>query len=166
MSGRHRDHKTTSQSLLSALNRFVHAVDSMEDTVMIPSRLKDVQVPREITPPQGETEQNLNPVVEGSDLFECYSLINSIKSELMSGPIKGEEGFESDVSSECSDDSEDSTASDTCRKTADEFRYHLQGLFGLLHQLTGTAKFITNKYENEVEQMNRSIGSKNASFTI
>jgi hypothetical protein len=147
------------QSLLTVLNKFVQAVNIMDETVMIPSRLKDMEIESTRKNPEILEENNNMALVSimrpGTDLYSFYKLLNTIKKEIISGN-SGEEG-----KSVTSSDSEDDTANDSSKKTADLFRHHLQGLFTVMNQLTDTAKVLTDKYESEFlgEGPSRSISS-------
>ncbi|KAK7483889.1 hypothetical protein BaRGS_00024906 [Batillaria attramentaria] len=139
------------QSLLTALNQFVHAVNAMDDIVMIPSRLRDL----EGTLPEISEEENNNKTVaipsiqSGMDLYRCYSMLHAIRDEIIDGS-KSEEDEAAAAAGETGDDIDGTTAAS--RKTANMFRFHLRGLFSLLHQLTATAKFLGSKYERDVTQ--------------
>lgn len=130
--------KASQQSLLSAMNRFVTAVNNMDDTVMIPSRLRDLPVD---CMHEGK-ESNTQAVVPAShaDLFTFYSMLKAVKSELVRGP-----GSESDT-----DGQEEAEDDDLSRQTARMFRHHLKGLFAVLSQLTDTAQKLTKRYQEEV----------------
>ena len=141
------------QSLLTALNRFVTAVNAMDDIVMIPSRLRDLET---TAVPELAEENNNNdqtvavPSIEsGMDLYRCFSMLHAIRDEIIDGSRDDED--QSGASGELSEeDSDDETAAS--RKTANMFRYHLRGLFGLLHQLTATAQYLGSRYERDVTQ--------------
>lgn len=151
-----------SQSLMSVLNQFVETVDAMDDKVMVPSRLQHMELV-----PQDNNNMALMQVLptRGDDLYSHFQMINSIKAELLSG--RGQRSSHAVVASESdgdtdtmSDDSSDDGTNNTAGKTAQAFRYHLQSLFGLLHQLTDTANFLGDAYENQVG------GKKTKKFTI
>lgn len=136
------------QSIMNIINKFVGAVDAMDEKVMIPSKLKDM--PSENNSMDTSEENNnmelLPTSSEGQDLYSYYVMLNTIKKEIVSGNISEVD----DTGSECSGDDSDDSYTDNARATAAAFRHHLQGLFGLLHQLTHTAKFLGEKYENGV----------------
>lgn len=147
------------QSLLTVLNKFVHAVNVMDETVMIPSRLKDMEMESAVKNPEIKEENNnmaIVPIINpGTDLYSFYKMLNTIKKELISGKPGEEE------QAVTSSDSEDDSAEDSSKQTAELFRHHLQGLFSVMNQLTNTAKALTDKYESEFvgEGTNRSISS-------
>lgn len=234
-SGRHNamdiSKEFSQQSLLSALHRFVDAVDYMDETVMIPSRLRDMDISSDewITnvsgknghihsaPPsptflnvgsskrRNSTEQQ-QAVMSGNstdeqNLYNFYNLLKAIKHEVVSGtPALHEAGVghgicggggggqlpyemepsedysimpamcspsladeEDEVSAVDTEEDTDSVISDTSsgaedssRKVASSFRHHLRSLFGLLHQFTQTAKYLSHRYESEVGQSSAS----------
>lgn len=149
-----------SQSLLTVLNKFVQAVNIMDDTVMIPSRLKDMEMGVEAKSPEIREENNnmaLMPIMNpGTDLYSFYKLLNSIKKEIISGSPGAV-----DEKVVTSSDSEDDASNDSSNQTAELFRHHLQGLYNVMDQLTNTAKALTDKYETEFvgEGSTRSISS-------
>ncbi|XP_060593839.1 mid1-interacting protein 1-like [Ruditapes philippinarum] len=153
--------KCSSQSLMSVLNKFVETVNIMDEKVMVPSRLRDMQLNQNSN--LEPTEENNNMAVlpftsgNGEDLYSYYEMINAVKGELLSGkgPLSShritslsESDGDSDTLSD--DSSDDGVQQDAATKTAQAFRHHLQGLFGLLHQLSDTAKFLGDAYEDQV----------------
>ena len=150
----------TQQSLLTALSRFVQAVDAMDDAVMIPSKLRDMEVTHSDDDVIREVNNNNNnsdgkfwlpKLPAGADMYSFYSMLNAVKSEIMTGP----------PNEEPDETCEDSTTVNV-RKTAQAFRHHLSGLFDVLHQMTETAKYLKCRYETEVTQSS----SKVSTFTI
>ena len=141
------------QSLLTALNRFVSAVNAMDDIVMIPSRLRDLEAS---TPEIKEENNNNDKTValpnmhSGMDLYRCFSMLHVIRDEIIDGSKDEEEQTVVSGDAEGEDAENDETAAS--RKTANMFRYHLRGLFGLLHQLTATAQYLGSRYERDVTQ--------------
>lgn len=138
---------TCQTSLLTVLNNYVQAVDDMDETVMIPSKLKDMEI---TSNPEITVENNnkalLPTVTPGTDLFSFYRLLNVIKQEIITGPQSDDE----------EEEAHDGEQTDTAaRKTAAAFRHHLTGLFNVMHQMTETAKYLTNRYETEVAQVNK-----------
>ncbi|PVD18541.1 hypothetical protein C0Q70_21090 [Pomacea canaliculata] len=138
------------QSLLTALNRFVNAVNTMDDIVMIPSRLKDLEVAsHDISGEENNNQSVAIPSIQsGTDLYRCFSMLHAIRDEIIDGPQSEDDNDAAAAAGETSED--DTTAAS--RKTANMFRYHLRGLFHLLHQLTATAKYLGSRYERDVAQ--------------
>ena len=142
------------QSLLTTLNAFVEEVNTMNDKVMVPCRLRDMQF-AENTTEYSEDNNNMSVLpasdCKGETLYSYYAMINAVKNEILSGHGHEDTPEKSDSEMESSSDNDsDDGANDAARKTAEAFRHHLQGLFGLLHQLTNTAKVLGNTYEDQV----------------
>ncbi|RUS70415.1 hypothetical protein EGW08_021823 [Elysia chlorotica] len=151
------------QSLLNAIKNFVQAVDSMDETVMIPCRLRDIPVESVAAVP----EVNNNKAVISThqlngDLYNFYVMLHAIRKEITVGPNLNDE-----ESNEDSDDSinENDPSNENARKTAAAFRFHLRGLFGLLHQMTETAKVLSSRYEREVSSTQSGVSSV-SSFSL
>lgn len=147
-----RDESST-KSILTTMNTFVKAVNEMEDTILIPSRLLDMapeskEDPKAIVPIESGNGQN-------NDLFAFYQMLNAIKQELVQGPT--DEG-----------DPDAPGHDDQSSKVAKAFRHHLQGLFGVLKQLTGSANFITSRYQEEIGELASGSGATSSlsSFTL
>lgn len=147
------------QSLLTVINRFVQAVDMMDDTVMIPCRLRDIPV--ESMSISNMHEENNNKAVVpalpvSGDLYHFYAMLHAIRSEITAGPPNINDEEQNDNT----DDSVDEDPiGENAKKTAEAFRYHLRGLFGLLHQMTETAKYLSSRYESEVTSTQNGISS-------
>lgn len=149
------------QSLLTALNRFVSAVNVMDEIVMIPSRLRDLEatpmpdIIREDNNNNRNSNSNSSKIVavpsihSGMDLYRCFSMLHAIRDEIIDGSRQDDED-QSGAAGEFGEDEDDEAAAS--RKTANMFRYHLRGLFGLLHQLTDTAQYLGSRYEKDVSQ--------------
>lgn len=147
-----------SQSLLTAIHKFVQAVDIMDDTVMIPCRLRDVPIDLKL-----KEENNNKAVVPAipmsGDLYHFYAMLQAIRKEIVAGPSASSDGEESlDSESDLSDDNGNND-NEQAKKTATAFRYHLRGLFGLLHQMTETAKYLSSRYETEISPSQNAISS-------
>lgn len=144
------------QSLMTVLNNFVEAVHVMDEKVMVPSRLRDMEIMSQNTIDVTSTEENNNLSVtpissgRGEDLYSHFLMINAVKNEILSGKSTNS-SCDSEIDSDTSsDDGFEDGSTDAAKKTAEAFRHHLQGLFGLLHQLTDTAKYLGEAYEGQV----------------
>ena len=150
------------ESVMSVLNKFVQAVDSMDETVMIPSRLRDMEINTTTGPTLKEVNNNkaVVPIFQqGTDLLSFYNLLKTIKTDLTLGQMRT--GVENDNTSGASN--VESDTDDSSKKAASAFRFHLRGLFNVLRQMTTTANFLTEKYVSEVDETRRASIS---SFTI
>lgn len=173
------------QSLMTAMSKFVQAVEHMDDAVMIPSKLRDMDSAEAVTttpaPPSftsrilpqngglmsshngGRTSPPITPPPTKShaliptepadghstDLYDFYTMLNAVKHELVAGP-------QEDVEKE---EEESDEQNQLAKKTAKQFRHHLRGLFGVLHQLTDTADAVTSRYQETVGDTNRNYSS-------
>ncbi|XP_013793064.1 mid1-interacting protein 1-B-like [Limulus polyphemus] len=166
------------QSILSAMDRFVNSVTNMDSTVLVPSRLRDMEIDG------GNVEKRPPPSLPKTDLFSFYCVLNDIKNELLWGPatsgtslssaVCGTVGQQSnqptkltrDVSEvsaavcngSCTSDSDsqadneiDCVITDPNAHLATAYRYHLQGLQTILHQLADSADFLSSRYQEEVD---------------
>ena len=79
------------------------------------------------------------------DLLAFYHTLNAIKTELVHGPGSDEEENE--------DEEVPENEQDPSFQAAKAFRHHLQGLFGVLKQLTGSAKLLTSRYQEEIGEL-------------
>ncbi|XP_054167425.1 mid1-interacting protein 1-like [Oppia nitens] len=71
------------QSILSAMDRFVKAVNNMDSTVLVPSKLRDMDMASSAKtnrcPP-------IPPTLANTDLHSFYLMLNDVKKELLWGP--------------------------------------------------------------------------------
>ncbi|XP_006821286.1 mid1-interacting protein 1A-like [Saccoglossus kowalevskii] len=118
----------------------------MNSTVMIPSRLLDMNMDdHEKTNSEDSNENRVvvkdNSNVENRDLYTYFSLLKTIKKDLIRG---------ASVTDEDSESSEEEDAPNAkATQSAILFREHLGGLCNVLHQLTEVAQFLTTKYQQE-----------------
>ncbi|XP_074658257.1 mid1-interacting protein 1-like [Tubulanus polymorphus] len=163
---------SSKQSLLNAMNKFVTAVNAMDDTVMIPSRLLDLPVCDETTPAAappavaGSANAKSSPPTNGKkqmismnklskcDLYSFYVMLNTIKTDLVDGPASDDEDESegSEDGASIQSDSRFAEVDEQSRQLAGAFRHHLQGLFHVLHQLTDTADHVSTRYQTEINK--------------
>ncbi|XP_057708627.1 mid1-interacting protein 1-B-like [Corythoichthys intestinalis] len=143
-------------SLFNAMNRFLGAVNNMDQTVMVPSLLRDV--------PLGDDAEmcgHKSDVDEGdADMYSYYQLLKSIRRDIEWGlrvspvveetpprltRINSNASFASSVSSTSSD--EDYEEDEDLQK---QFQYHLAGLQGVLSKLTMQANSLTKRYNQSI----------------
>lgn len=67
----------STQSILTAMERFVRAVDNMHATILVPSKLRDMQLDGRVPPPHP---------IKASDPHSFYGVLNDVKDELLWGP--------------------------------------------------------------------------------
>ncbi|XP_071539148.1 mid1-interacting protein 1A isoform X1 [Panulirus ornatus] len=188
----------SSQSILCAMDRFVKAVNNMNETVMVPCRLLDVDVDT------AKTSQKVPLLMRGgANPYNFYTALNSVKNDLIWGPtsndeeesesnsppsllsnsarwsdpasvtpntnhVKGHMRRQSTLSSiSITSSTSDGESEGGCDMSEggdsgvegedgsemsmmDTLRTHLIGLHTCLNNLTDTATYITDRYQEEV----------------
>lgn len=136
-------------SLFNAMNRFIGAVNNMDQTVMVPSLLRDVPLDdeREMTAIKSTSSD-----MDDGDMYSYYQLLKSIRQDIELGVRRAEERRMESVSmkvsrSDSEDSSEDSEEEDDLEK---QFQFHMTGLHGVLSKLTQQAHTLTNRYKQEI----------------
>lgn len=143
-------------SLLNAMNRFIGAVTNMDQTVMVPSLLRDVPLDEE------RELGSLKADVDEGDMYSYYQLLKSIRRDIEWGvrcataderrkesmKITRKNSSASTSSSVSSSSSEDDEEED--EDLQKQFQYHLTGLQGVLSKLTQQANSLTKRYKQEV----------------
>lgn len=119
-------------SLLTAMNRFFGAVNNMDETVMVPSLLRDVPHAN-----AGDPEDYLRAAE--ADMYTYYTQLKTIRNEIEWGAVlRGEEPQR------------------PAEKPAEPaeleslLRFHLNGLYGVLTKLTSHANELTDRYKQEI----------------
>ncbi|KPP58685.1 mid1-interacting protein 1-like [Scleropages formosus] len=148
-------------SLLNVMNRFIAATNNMDETIMVPSLLRDVPL---------EEQENQDPVVDSSsdnadpaspgkrrDMYEHYLLLKSIKNDMEWGLLKRERSGGASFLEMAVKQEEpappleaESAAYEDNADLESQFHYHLRGLFGVLSKLTVQADHLTNRYKREI----------------
>lgn len=126
------------------MEKFVKTVTSMDETVLVPSRLMDL-------PQEGD-----------DDPFSLYAMLNDLKTELLWSTGEEERvergrrvsdvsDTESEVSSAAGDSGiEGEDERESAARAAAACRRHLRGLRRSLQQLTAAAATLTRHYQAEV----------------
>lgn len=159
------DSASNKHSLINVMHRFIAAANNMDETIMVPSLLRDVPLEEQATAAASEVEPNNNnrhnnhetPCPNKQrDMYEHYLLLKSIKNDMEWGLLKREmssgasflemavkqEEKQQQVSGDLPlDDNSD---------LEHQFHYHLRGLFGVLSKLTMQADHLTNRYKREI----------------
>ncbi|KAM3862038.1 mid1-interacting protein 1-B-like [Diretmus argenteus] len=153
-------------SLFNAMNRFIGAVNNMDQTVMLPSMLRDVPLDED------REMASLKSDVDDGDMYSYYQLLKSIRRDIEWGVRCAAEQEEmrkesmkftrmnSSASSSSSSSSSSSASSLSEEEDDDEeeeeedlekqFQYHLVGLHGVLSKLTQQANCLTKRYKQEI----------------
>ncbi|MEQ2272742.1 hypothetical protein XENORESO_009779 [Xenotaenia resolanae] len=153
-------------SLFNAMNRFMGAVNDMDQTILVPSLLRDV-------PLEEDREMGgLKSDVDEGDMYSYYELLKSIRSDMEWGvrcASADERHTESmkiirshSSASTCSSASACSSISSSSASFSEEedegededlqkqFQFHLTGLQGVLSKLTQQANSLTKRYKQEL----------------
>ncbi|XP_010897719.1 mid1-interacting protein 1A [Esox lucius] len=141
-------------SLFNSMNRFIGAVNNMDQTVMVPSLLRDVPLEeeREVAAPKSSG----NSDIEDGDMYSYYQLLKSIRCEIEWGVMRAGEAEKRKESrapiSRLDSEEEDSEVSseedeDNLQK---QFQFHMTGLHGVLSKLTQQANTLTKRYKQEI----------------
>lgn len=146
------------------MNRFIGAVNNMDQTVMVPSLLRDVPLLLEELDSGGgcgEREAQLTPnggtYCSCRDMYSHYVLLKSIRNDIEWGVLQpaGEEAARKkdklnggpgavDINR---GNPEDGEMEEDLEK---QFHYHLSGLHTVLSKLTRKANVLTNRYKEEI----------------
>lgn len=156
------------QSLIAAMDKFLVAIEKMDDTVMMPSRLLDIplttdpfsSVSCKSKEKSGVSDCDSGVSVHDSsaiDLHSFYKLLKSAKTDLTTGPAASEQiddqydDLDSGWDSLSESDDNCSTKRDSnAREVTGAFRHHLIGLFASINLLTEGAQYLTTRYEEEL----------------
>ncbi|XP_048350617.1 mid1-interacting protein 1 [Sphaerodactylus townsendi] len=159
------DSYSQKHSLFNAMNRFIGAVNNMDQTVMVPSLLRDVPLLLEELDSGGgcsEREAQLTPnggtYYSRRDMYSHYVLLKSIRNDIEWGVLQqaAEEATARkkdklnagpgsvDISRGIAEDGE---MEEDLQK---QFHYHLSGLHTVLSKLTRKANVLTNRYKQEI----------------
>jgi len=155
------DSASNKHSLINVMHRFIAAANNMDETIMVPSLLRDV--PLEERAAAGEVEPNNNnnhhePPCPNKqrDMYEHYLLLKSIKNDMEWGLLKREmsSGAASFLEMAVKQEEQQAVTGDLpLDDNSDlehQFHYHLRGLFGVLSKLTLQADHLTNRYKREI----------------
>ena len=148
-------------SLFNAMNRFIGAVNNMDQTVMVPSLLRDV-------PPDRDSDMGaLRADEDEGDMYSYYQLLKSIRGDIQWGVRRAaaadgrrEERMKISRAHSSASMSSSSSASSSSSSSEDEeeeeedlekqFQFHLTGLQDVLSKLTQQAHCLTDRYKREV----------------
>lgn len=103
---RHDDQEFSNQSILNAMEKFVKTVNAMDETILVPCRLMDRKVGDSTDTMPVEQKQHshhgkksgkasVRDVLNTSDLFKLYNMLNVVKVDLLWGRQDADEGAES-----------------------------------------------------------------------
>ncbi|XP_036946750.1 mid1-interacting protein 1-B-like [Acanthopagrus latus] len=138
-------------SLFNAMNRFIGAVNNMDQTVMVPSLLRDVPLD-DAENVKAVTAANSSAATNGAayfqqdgDMYSSYVLLKSIRNDIEWGVLQGEERRKEKAGA--AEVSRPEAQDDDLEK---EFHFHLNGLHAVLSKLTHKANTLTTRYKEEI----------------
>lgn len=155
------DSASNKHSLINVMHRFIAAANNMDETIMVPSLLRDVPL-EEQAASQVEANNNNNnnePPCPNKqrDMYEHYLLLKSIKNDMEWGLLKREMSSGASFLEMAVKQEEQQPQPMTGDLLPDDntdlehqFHYHLRGLFGVLSKLTMQADHLTNRYKREI----------------
>lgn len=132
------------KSLFSAMNRFIFAVNNMDQTVMVPNLLRDVPLDdaQDVNTANGNGRAYFH---QDSDMYSSYVLLKSIRNDIEWGVLQGDERRR-----------EKGGATEAPWPKAEEddlekqLHFHLNGLHTVLSKLTRKADTLTSRYQQEI----------------
>ncbi|KAG9334422.1 hypothetical protein JZ751_007678 [Albula glossodonta] len=144
------DSYTQKNSLFSTMNRFIGAVKNMDQTVMVPSLIRDVPLDeeKEVSPIKSSGNGPTNYFSE-RDMYSYYVLLKSIRNDMEWGILQADERRKEKHGVNALDISRNE-AEDGAEDLEELFRFHLSGLNTVLSKLTGKANTLTNRYKQEI----------------
>ncbi|XP_066510052.1 mid1-interacting protein 1-B-like [Hoplias malabaricus] len=130
-------------SLFNAMNRFIGAVNNMDQTVMVPSLLRDVPLD------EAKEVSSTSSFFKHGDMYGYYVLLKSIRNDIEWGVLQGDERRKENlgVSSSLDMSRVEQEDEDDLEKL---FHFHLNGLHAVLSKLTRKANTLTNRYKQEI----------------
>lgn len=149
------DSTSNKHSLINVMHRFIAAANNMDETIMVPSLLRDVPLEEQACA-QAEANNNEPPCANKQrDMYEHYLLLKSIKNDMEWGLLKkemssGASFLEMAVKQEEQQRVTGDVDLDDNADLENQFHYHLRGLFGVLSKLTMQADHLTNRYKREI----------------
>lgn len=135
-------------SLFNAMSRFMVAVNNMDQTVMVPSLLRDVPLDYTQDNKAVRTTSGTNGTAyypQDSDMYSSYILLKSIRNDIEWGVLQGDEQLKEkggDVMVMRPEAEEDDVEK--------QFHFHLSGLHTVLSKLTQKADTLTTRYKEEI----------------
>ncbi len=137
-------------SLFNAMNRFIGAVNNMDQTVMVPSLLRDVPLDDEdlkaVSAADSPAAANGTAYFnQDADMYSSYVLLKSIRNDIEWGVLQGDERRKEKVG--VAEVSRVEAEEDDLEK---QFHFHLNGLHAVLSKLTHKANTLTTRYKEEI----------------
>lgn len=124
-------------SLFTAMNRFICAVNNMDETVMVPSLLRDV-------PHASAAEPGEYLRAAEADMYTHYTQLKSIRNEIEWGAV-----LRAEEQQRAAEKASEPGVSEQA-ELEHLLRFHLKGLYGVLTKLTSHANQLTDRYKEEI----------------
>lgn len=150
------DPASNKHSLINVMHRFIAAANNMDETIMVPSLLRDVPLEEQAANNNNNEEESQVASNKQMDMYEHYLLLKSIKNDMEWGLLKREmSSGASFLEIAVKQEEQQPSVKGDCpvEDNADlehQFHYHLRGLFGVLSKLTLQADHLTNRYKREI----------------
>nr|XP_046237865.1 mid1-interacting protein 1-B-like [Scatophagus argus] len=132
-------------SLFNAMNRFIGAVNNMDQTVMVPSLLRDVPMDDAEDVKAVRTANSTDYFHQDGDMYSSYMLLKSIRNDIEWGVLQGDERRKDKAG--VTEVPRPETEEDDLEK---QFHFHLSGLHSVLSKLTCKANTLTTRYKEEI----------------
>ncbi|XP_030637393.1 mid1-interacting protein 1-B [Chanos chanos] len=135
-------------SLFNAMNRFIGAVNNMDQTVMVPSLLRDVPLDEEKDLSSVRTASNSSSnYFQDGDMYASYVQLKSIRNDIEWGVLQPDERRKEKLAVTNHELSHVEPDDEDLEKL---FHFHLNGLHTVLSKLTRKANTLTNRYKQEI----------------
>lgn len=136
-------------SLYNAMNRFIGAVNNMDQTVMVPSMLRDVPLDdmEDVKAATGNATNGPAYFHQDGDMYSSYVLLKSIRNDIEWGVLESGEREKETVAAPEAEAPRAEAEEDDLEK---QFHFHLNGLHAVLSKLTRKANTLTSRYQEEV----------------
>lgn len=149
------DSASNKHSLINVMHRFMAAANNMDETIMVPSLLRDLPLEEQAVEANNNNNEPQCPNKQ-RDMYEHYLLLKSIKNDMEWGLLKREmssgASFLEMAVKQQQEEREKVTdvPQDENSDLEHQFHFHLRGLFGVLSKLTLQADHLTNRYKREI----------------
>lgn len=135
-------------SLFNTMNRFIGAVNNMDQTVMVPSLLRDVPLSDGNDLKSDNTSAASGYFQPAGDMYGSYVLLKSIRNDIEWGVLQGDDRQRERAVAAGEEVSHAAvTDGDDLEK---QFHFHLHGLHMVLSKLTLKANTLTSRYKEEI----------------
>ncbi|XP_036401307.1 mid1-interacting protein 1A [Megalops cyprinoides] len=137
-------------SLFNAMNRFIGAVNNMDQTVMLPSLLRDVPLDEEKEVSEIRSPGNgPDDYLYDGDMYSYYVLLKSIRNDIEWGVLQADERRKDKLGVSALEISRIDPEGEE-EDLEKLFHFHLSGLRTVLSKLTRKAHTLTNRYKQEI----------------